>query len=1509
MRYLDELGNKHTFALAAALLLVALTATRAAPPDGTGNAGLADLAADHGEAVGVARQDVPTAAVALPSGKVPQKAGFVDAYISGRAPIGAIVDLATHGGAGEAGPLGGVAGVPIGCTCDLDCADGDPCTDNACDPTTNLCLAPTPAPSGTLCGGPDFCAQNTCDGGGICGAPTADPCDVAGGETCNETTDQCDNCADPADCTANTNAALCLTGDCVAGRCRGVSDCTDDEYCDIDVGGVCTLDTNGRCCADIEACAPTTLAACDDGGGAGSGNYAHLMPFDDCTCPKYSSGINDNAGADLIWQLSATEQPCTLFNRVGDDYTIANGSYLLLERFRFIGGIDADGTGDGTVVFEFYDGSTTPPLLVFSAAVGFDPIADRGNNFWQISLTTPTPIPPVGYFVMRPGTGSNETVNLLSANAVGMAGMNNPDLLWVNDGPSAFLSPDDPDIMAYELVGTKTTEPLGGCCDPAGIVPCADTTEWVCDDLGYNWVEGVLCASDPCSTGACCLPDGTCVIDSPGPCATAGGVFDGPGTSCDPNCCTQPETGGDLCSDAFVHQIIVPAVGSPAVVTTITGDATDASNGTCLDGTGGGSGLPCTIPSPINPCPAGETCVADNGECADFANDPLWWESFHIDAGANVTIDYCCTDQGEGANGAKEVIYIVITDGCDPATGSCGSSIFNTGPGAACGDGNPSILFNELTAGTYYVPIYADRHCSGSTVNCIDDAGCPAGETCVSGAAPYQMHLTVEPLPLGACCTISDGVTQGYCVGGIQEGQACPPASCVGGTCVMEMAPVCIPFLDRPTCNALGGTYIDNTTCTGAPCDLGSCCLEAGVCQDDDGVGMTYDDCVNILGGDYFGGVRCIADDPCPICAINDAAHCQLNDADLIVISDRMLGSRWADDFKPASSGPINRVCWWPCWFNPNVPEECSDAGDKPPDDFIIRFYADAGGIPGVEIGIPGGEALTPDATSPIPDNRCWNYSAPVTTPPIVNAGECYWVEITGHGDQATGCTVFWATSTMGNDYALHDFDGEFTGDDIVTPVGEEAVDLAFCVDAGLVPGSCDHTAACCLPDLTCQDNMMFADCMAAGGVFKPGEVCGPDTCPIPCDNDDCVDAFDLNTHGECPGGVLPCSFDFTNAFCEVRPSLVNCQITPGGPIESSEFGSNKWYTWTPLLSGPVRVTMCDQAAYDALLAVYDGGADCSACPTNEANTLVCGDDTCGVGGGPPQVEFDAVAGNCYFLSIGGWNGEQGSGGVTLEGTCPCCPFIPESPRPDARFGIDELGADTAVSCTTTDDCLVGINAASEVECIAGTCYVRENKYVSVDPNPANAGWLTARRVSLDLGGGQTHILGWMGTPVEKAVAGPESSPQLLSRIVDDPVYLDWNTLGSVHLGDCEISPGNTYIIEAIAEECEIHDPTNYSDALILSTVANFGDVTGSTVRQPPDTNRNFKDINAVVRGFQSVQKEPKVWLDLQGLLATPEIPDFTDISFTDINHAVAGFQGGSYPFEAPCECPGQVCP
>ncbi len=260
-------------------------------------------------------------------------------------------------------------------------------------------------------------------------------------------------------------------------------------------------------------------------------------------------------------------------------------------------------------------------------------------------------------------------------------------------------------------------------------------------------------------------------------------------------------------------------------------------------------------------------------------------------------------------------------------------------------------------------------------------------------------------------------------------------------------------------------------------------------------------------------------------------------------------------------------------------------------------------------------------------------------------------------------------------------------------------------------------------------------------------------------------------------------------------------------------------------------------------------------------------------------------------------------------------------PLPDAQYEI----YGTVRTCETDADCAYFPGAQIEAQCIPpspdfgqpGTCYVQRNRYISINPNPTLAGEQTARRVSLLLDGGATAVLGWVGEPIALDGGGPEAWPKLLSRIESEPHYRDWavDNLGTpwpqetVHVGDCEIVPGQTYHIQSISVLADPMDEVYYSTPLELKTVPNWGDVAGYTGPDPPQGDINFKDISMVVSGFLSGQALSKVWLDLAGGASAPEIPDFTDISFTDIAACVFGFQGGAYPYAAPLDCPDQIDP
>ncbi len=278
---------------------------------------------------------------------------------------------------------------------------------------------------------------------------------------------------------------------------------------------------------------------------------------------------------------------------------------------------------------------------------------------------------------------------------------------------------------------------------------------------------------------------------------------------------------------------------------------------------------------------------------------------------------------------------------------------------------------------------------------------------------------------------------------------------------------------------------------------------------------------------------------------------------------------------------------------------------------------------------------------------------------------------------------------------------------------------------------------------------------------------------------------------------------------------------------------------------------------------------------------------------------------------------------------------IADNGRPMAENRFDNDG--TIRPCMTDDDCLAGLNPESQAYCVhppsapggEGTCYVQKNRYISIDPTPVTACTPTARRETLDMNGngicepGIDIVIGWVGEPTEPTITGPldvpEPSPQLLARIVADAAahYRDWARQHngepwvdpSVQVGDCEVSPGHTYFVQAIAKGADIADEASYSVAVVLRTTTLFGDVTGGTIGTPPDNICSFRDITAVVQAFQGNQRIPKAWCDPLGGTQTPEIPDFSDTSFGDIGRAVDCFQGQPYPFCPPLDCTDTGCP
>lgn len=159
----------------------------------------------------------------------------------------------------------GVTGTP--------CQDQNPCTINACDPSTETCHYDQLVQPGTACIIPtDKCRVNAqCDADGQCAGGvekdcsdndpcTSDDCDPSTGQCAHEPLDQIP-CNDDSVCTVNDR---CETGKCVGDpvECAALDDCHAPGTCDDETGlcsdprlpggsecasGTGTCDNGGRC--------------------------------------------------------------------------------------------------------------------------------------------------------------------------------------------------------------------------------------------------------------------------------------------------------------------------------------------------------------------------------------------------------------------------------------------------------------------------------------------------------------------------------------------------------------------------------------------------------------------------------------------------------------------------------------------------------------------------------------------------------------------------------------------------------------------------------------------------------------------------------------------------------------------------------------------------------------------------------------------------------------------------------------------------------------------------------------------------------------------------------------------------------------------------------------------------------------------------------------------------------------------------------------------------------------
>ena len=119
--------------------------------------------------------------------------------------------------------------------------------------------------------------------------------------------------------------------------------------------------------------------------------------------------------------------------------------------------------------------------------------------------------------------------------------------------------------------------------------------------------------------------------------------------------------------------------------------------------------------------------------------------------------------------------------------------------------------------------------------------------------------------------------------------------------------------------------------------------------------------------------------------------------------------------------------------------------------------------------------------------------------------------------------------------------------------------------------------------------------------------------------------------------------------------SNVDATKEAGEPNHAGDAGgASVWYRWTAPSSGAATVDTCD-SNFDTLLGVYTGDSVSSLAVVGSS------DDDCvaGMGG---FVDFDAQAGQVYWIAVDGFDGETGDFDIYV--------VPPEPPPPPPRLAL-----------------------------------------------------------------------------------------------------------------------------------------------------------------------------------------------------------------------------------------------
>ncbi|MBT6282147.1 MAG: hypothetical protein HOJ00_02030 [Phycisphaerae bacterium] len=251
-------------------------------------------------------------------------------------------------------------------------------------------------------------------------------------------------------------------------------------------------------------------------------------------------------------------------------------------------------------------------------------------------------------------------------------------------------------------------------------------------------------------------------------------------------------------------------------------------------------------------------------------------------------------------------------------------------------------------------------------------------------------------------------------------------------------------------------------------------------------------------------------------------------------------------------------------------------------------------------------------------------------------------------------------------------------GDGTYKPIGDVDGDCCVTVsDLLAVVGSwgndCTPIGACCLPEGGCSEAETESDCLNVGGEYKgdnsscefvgcpaPGACCFADGTCVFAMPEQCVDlgggyqgAGSDCASTQCPiaGAGDECSGPLIaqNGANEFETLTATPSANPPNDAQCAgtylDWGNSSdiWFLYTATTSGPVHFTTCDGASYDTSMALYEGTCD---------NQVACNGDgytDTGCQSYHSEIDYGVVAGNTYYIRIGGWQEATGSGTLTIN--------------------------------------------------------------------------------------------------------------------------------------------------------------------------------------------------------------------------------------------------------------------